>query len=231
MKIAGKLTVTNWNELKVNLDKSNNINWDSAFDFFEERIRTRYLNPIKAILDVGSNAGEGFAVVNLQCSLIETIESFINGWVNEFDIDKRKPVWKKEGVIAKYPTVEKTKNLRNVDIFTSFFKERIPFNTYHILGNEFFRDVRCGLLHETQTKNNWKIKKGKNSDKAFEVDSKGFKIIYRENFQKAIETVVQKYKDAIINGNEFDEISSCELRKNFIYKFNHICNISKEMIV
>ncbi len=31
---------------------------------------------------------EGFDVVNLQCSLIEVIESFINGWVSKFDVKK-----------------------------------------------------------------------------------------------------------------------------------------------
>ena len=79
MRIAGTLTTKDWNELITNLNSEKDENWGLAFHFFEERMRTRYLNPINAILKMPDNLGEGFAVVNLQCSLIETIESFING--------------------------------------------------------------------------------------------------------------------------------------------------------
>ena len=81
MRIAGQLTVKDWEELKSILKPEENENWDNAFHFFEERIRTRYLEPIQSILDMERYEGEGFAAVSLQCSLIETIESFINGWV------------------------------------------------------------------------------------------------------------------------------------------------------
>ena len=79
MRIAGNLTISNWLELSINLKCDSYDDWSIAFQYFEERIKTRYINPIKSILDIGYNLGEGFAVVNLQCSLIETIESFING--------------------------------------------------------------------------------------------------------------------------------------------------------
>src|SRR5665647_743619 len=79
IKIAGELMMKHWKALKLNSDK--NENWDKAFNFFEKRITTRYLNPIHEILNMDLNTGEGFAVVNLQCSLIETIESFQEGWI------------------------------------------------------------------------------------------------------------------------------------------------------
>ena len=85
LRIAGNLTIKDWEDLEKKLDQNNDELWSLAFHFFEERIRTRYFNPINAILDLKLNKGEGFAVVNLQCSLIETIESFINGWVYNND--------------------------------------------------------------------------------------------------------------------------------------------------
>ena len=220
MQIAGKLTIQNWKELSKKLYPENDDNWGLAFHFFEERIRTRYLNPINAILDLKDNLGEGFAVVNLQCSLIETIESFINGWVSEFDIKKGKTIWKKGGIIAKNPNFNNGKNIRNIDIFISFFENRNPFNSYKIEGNLFFWNVRCSLIHETQTKKGWKIW-ADGVDKSIED-----KIIYRNDFQRDLELLIARYKDAIINVGEFDGICTCELRENFISKFNNICTES-----
>src|SRR5690554_3867198 len=96
MRIAGKLTIKQWKELEQTLNNREDVCWEYAFRFFEERIETRYLEPIEAILNIGNNKGEGFAVVNLQCSLIETIESFINGWVYKCKYDDKKKKKKKK---------------------------------------------------------------------------------------------------------------------------------------
>ncbi len=174
--------------------------------FFEERIRTRYLKPIEAILAINDNLGEGVAVVNLQCSLIETIESFYNGWIYKFPkfflIDGTSPA-----------------GIKNGDIFISFFSKRHPFNSTapQINGMEFYRNVRCGLLHETQTKNGWVIR---SKEEVFYKEADGKKIIYRSDFQSALTIVIGNYKFDIIKGIDTD------LRSNFIAKFDHICNES-----
>ncbi len=223
MRIAGNKTISDWEKLKIKLKPNYNNYWDEAYKYFELRIYTRYLKPIDAILNMKSYSGEGFAVVNLQCSLIEMIESFINGWINEGN------KWKKNNIAIKNSDIglfEKANNtMKNVGIFISFFKYRIVFQKYNIEGDKFFWNVRCALLHETQTKNNWKIKKGIENENAFEFEG-NFKIIYRENFQRDLKILLETYKNAIINGSEFDGISACELRENFIAKFNHICEES-----
>ena len=222
MKIAGNLTISNWNELSKNLNCENDDNWGLAFYFFEERIKTRYINPIKSILEIGDNLGEGFAVVNLQCSLIETIESFINGCNSEYNSRKRKTQWKK-GVTIIFNS--------NKEIFISFFNNRTPFKELNIDGGLFYQDVRCGLLHETQTKNNWKIKcDTAESGLAYqEINNRNIveKIIHRENFQIYLEKLIARYRISIITRADFDGIPACELRENFIAKFNHICTESK----
>lgn len=230
MKIAGKLTIKDWNDLVGSIEKSEaNIIYDSdekwslAFNFFEERIRTRYLNPIKAILEMDDNLGEGFAVVNLQCSLIEMIESFINGWVY---------IHKPRGW---YRNNKKSEVINNACIFKSFFSNRFIKNL-KIDGGDFYDSVRCGLLHETQTKNNWKIKLDTEKTGLSYEEKDDEKFIYRENFQRDLETVINNYKAAItkkenLNGDKienFNGIEINELRKNFISKFNHICKESTE---
>ena len=221
MKIAGNLTISNWNELSKNLNCENDDNWGLAFYFFEERIKTRYINPIKSILEIGDNLGEGFAVVNLQCSLIETIESFINGCNSEYNSRKRKTQWKK-GVTIIFNS--------NKEIFISFFNNRTPFKELNIDGGLFYQDVRCGLLHETQTKNNWKIKcDTAESGLAYqEINNRNIfeKIIHRENFQIYLEKLIARYRISIITRTDFDGIPACELRENFIAKFSHICTES-----
>lgn len=223
MRIAGKLTTKDWKDLVPNLNSEKDENWGLAFHFFEEKIRTRYLNPIHAVLKMEDNLGEGFAVVTLQCSLIETIESFINGW--KFQLDPY-GWYKLNGVRA-------SEIKKNQDIFISFFKLRNLFVSYNpnIDGEKFYQNVRCGLLHETQTKGNWKIKSHiKKCGLGYEENNDtGIleKIIYRENFQKDLETLIENYKKSIIDGKAMDEIPAFELSENFIAKFNYLCSQSE----
>jgi len=226
MKIAGNLTISNWEKLSKNLNCSSDDNWSDAFQYFEKRIKTRYINPIKSILEIGDNLGEGFAVVNLQCSLIETIESFINGCKSEYNTTIRKTQWKKGATIIFNS---------NKEIFISFFNNRTPFKELNIDGGLFYQDVRCGLLHETQTKSNWKIRCNTANDNIFYDEittSYGIveKIIYRENFQKALEKLISDYKSSIVSRTIVDgfcNFSGEVLRDNFREKFNHICTESK----
>jgi hypothetical protein len=213
IEIAGKLTIQDWIDLENKLKPNYNHYWNEAYNFFELRICTRYLKPLNAILNMKSYKGEGFAVVNLQCSLIEMIESFINGWIY---IHKPRGWYKNE---------QKLEVMNNACIFKSFFANRNGVKNMKIDGGDFYASVRCGLLHETQTKNNWKIRKGLSDGYAYE-EKDGFKILYRDNFQRDLENLIQKYKYSIINGVEFDGIPASELRENFIAKFNHICHES-----
>ena len=89
---------------------------------------------------------------------------------------------------------------------------------------DFYINVRCACLHETQTKNGWKI----NSDKEHtDLVFNGEKIIFRENFQKALEDSISDYKKAIIEGASFNNITDgTVLRENFKAKMKHICDKS-----
>lgn len=115
MRIAGKKTIEDWKKIESKLNSQIDENWEEAFKYFDVRIKTRYLDPINLILKMKTNTGEGFAVVNLQCSLIETLESFINGCSSSFNKKKRKNEWKKNNNL-----VFKS----NKEIFESFFNKR-----------------------------------------------------------------------------------------------------------
>lgn len=207
MKIAGDKTVEEWKVLEKKLKQNYNHNWEEAFSYFELRIDTRYVQPINSLINMKKKSGEGFAIVNLQCSLIETIESFFLGIIHKhpYFFSKNKKAFKS-----------------NLIIYESFFKRfNEKFNS--LQGKDFYFNVRNCILHETQTKNNWKILA--EGCLAYEF-KEGFYILYRNNFQIEIENIIAKYKYSIINGEDFFEIPICELKENFIAKFNHICKES-----
>ncbi len=201
-KIAGDLTINDWNELDNKLDNIGDAFWSGAYEFFQKRMDTRFFNPINSIIDRKVYKGEGFAIVNLQCSLIETIESFHMGWIYNY---------------PHFNSVDGSPPFKgNQKIFESFFAKRDPFKSLNIDGNAFYHSVRNGLLHETQTKNGWLIKA--KSSKIYE-DNGVNKIIYRNNFQAALEDVVRNYKSQLLCSSAISET----LRANFRAKFNHIC--------
>lgn len=223
IRIAGKKTIIEWENLKRRLDVNHDSNWDEAFSYFEYRLKTRYIRPIKIIQYTSTGKGEGFAIVNLQCSLIETIESFYNGWIYNHTKEEsfQKGYYHRE--LRGTPINGITSNGQ---IFNNFFSLREPFKG-KFDGWDFYNNVRCGLLHETQTKNGWLIRKKHSNENIFFENIGEEKIIYRNNFQKAIEDVIEKYKRAIVNRIDYGEVPVPELRENFKAKFDHICTISK----
>ena len=238
MQIAGKKTTGDWIKLVgtrekylIDCNRAEKWVWEEVYKFFEERINTRYINPINTLLNMKQNAGEGFAIVNLQCSLIETIESFINGWIYHNDNKSEiKNGWYTR-IIQESSRAKKhmnpDENLTNEDIFISFFKNRDPFIKHNIDGSDFYKSVRCGLLHETQTKNNWKIKFDTLKTGLSYGENEEEKIIFRENFQRDLEIVIADYKKAIVNGLcVWDRSNIALIRQNILFKFNHICEKS-----
>ena len=207
IKIAGEKKIKDWKELEKKLKPNYNKHWEEAFTFFEIRICTRYLKPIDAILNMKSYNGEGFAIVNLQCSMIETIESFISGIIH----------------IHPHFLIKNKKTFKDNSKIYIFFFNRFSDKFNKLNGKNFYSNVRNSLLHETQTKKNWFILA--KSNLPYNNENKKH-IIYRNNFQDEILNILKEYKKSIINGDKFYGINSCELRENFILKFNHICNES-----
>src|SRR5438876_7850277 len=81
MWVAGDRTESDWLELKRRLKaKPPQAQWDEAFKRFHmTRIRTRYIEPMKAIRGIHKDIGEGFAITALFCSLCEFLESTERG--------------------------------------------------------------------------------------------------------------------------------------------------------
>ena len=100
---------------------------DLIADIIETRLIERYITPF----EVKSASKSGFSMMAIACLLIETIDCF------------------KEGVDD---TRGETKQS-----FIRFFEKEPLFNVFKSRASDFYNNVRCGLLHQGETKKGWRI--------------------------------------------------------------------------
>jgi hypothetical protein len=79
--IAGWKTADDWRSFRAELVASKDASrWDKAFEeYFRARIDLRYFGPIKTLQEHGTFQGEGFSILAVQCSLVEFLESTVQG--------------------------------------------------------------------------------------------------------------------------------------------------------
>lgn len=206
-RIAGERTAFDWNQFKARLvvDGTPEL-WMQAYrEFFCERLESRYFAPIE-LLRAKRNAkylGEGFAIMAIQCSLIEFLESTVQGKTYRFRHNNEPPLGPFEYT-------------NSSEMFTSFLKNRQPFSAVFDdnLAVDFYKSVRCGLLHETRTKGQWVIRAGGPKGVFVEINASE-KILYRNRFQDALREFVKQYKN--------DLLASTAIQAAFIRKLDSLC--------
>ena len=163
--------------------------------------------------------GEGFAAMTLVCSLVEFLQSCYEGKTYELNANETKFVYGGSG--AKFKAF-----LISHEPFKSIFSNPVskPDKKIKNFADDFYSNVRCGLLHEAATKNNWLIKTSKaSSTKIFvDISDESKKVIYRDNFVEAIKKFVDSYKQEILNNKKNVGLS---LRDNFARKLDALCDM------
>lgn len=201
--IAGWKTQEDWFLLRQRLiDKVSEEEWQEAFDdYFFKRLNLRYLNPIKVLQKYGTFSGEGFSILVILCTLIEFLESTVEGIKYRF----LKPGEK----LGQFEYSQSRK------LFVNFLCNREPFNKEFnsILAMEFYKNIRCGLLHEAQTKNGWRVWAKNTEGKIIDKDQK---LVYRDNFMEAINSFINIYRIELNSNKKFQEA--------FIRKFDSLCD-------
>lgn len=124
--ISPKYKKTDYLKLKLT-NSSKDEDWAQAIRIFEDRIKGRFLNQIDSMLtDVRFN---GFAIMALNCLLIETLMQFRYGY-------------------------EETPRKKNKEKYSFFLLNEFPnVFTSADIAMRFYEDIRCGILHSAQTKN------------------------------------------------------------------------------
>jgi hypothetical protein len=200
--IAGTKTSDDWKQVRPLLaSQKDHAAWEKAYtDFYLTRLNMRYLKPIKLLQDGGAFEGEGFSIVTIQCSLVEFLETTIQGTSYRY--------------LRNGETLGQHEYSSSKDVFISFLTNREPFRQHFdpLTAKAFYEHIRCGLLHEARTKAGWKIWARTEGTKIIDVNAK---TVFRDNLQVAFETFLVKYKD--------DLMKSEGLQAAFVRKFDSLC--------
>jgi len=153
-----------------------------------DRLYGRYLKPFDyTTSDYKKYFKNGFAIMTSCCLLIETYVSFIEptfrdtnrksarcfGWF--FNVENEFNVFSKGGLSANdYLDPQKSRNNKG-------------------LPRDFYINVRCGILHNAETRNGWRI--SRQGDFFNETE----KIINASLFSEKLKKVIKQYQNKLIN--------------------------------
>lgn len=160
---------------------------DSIAELIESRLIERYIDPF----EIKSASKSGFSMMAIACLLIETIDCF------------------KEGVDD---TRGETKRS-----FIRFFENEPLFKDFKTRDIDFYHNVRCGLLHQGETKKGWRINR-KNDTQL--LDGKN---INANLFILNLKSVIRSYT-AELKASDFNE---SRIWTNALRKMEYILNNCK----
>lgn len=175
--------------LKSNLDYSKD--WDEVIEWYNQRLNLRYFAPMKRTQD--QIDGAGFTLTTIQCVLIEHLASITQGKIHNQECNKNSPNYEYSSSSKHFQDFLKSSYLFQ-DYFTSQLSLKPEFDT-----TDFYTNVRCGLLHEACTKNNWRINTltcgYPNPNRRIIVKEKtGIKRIFRDILNEKLTDFIKQYK-------------------------------------
>lgn len=185
MRISRSYKVDDWKRLRFESEDD----WHQAVRIFKDRIETRYLEHVRALL---GRKTSGFVVLALDSALIETLEQFRRG-------------------------TPKTPWGKGKEYFRSFLTETafgLHFDPE--LAALFYEHIRCGLLHQTEAEGASRIKRGRGLALAsYTVDHKGI-VINTRSFHQLLERVIKEYVDDLQRPNSITLRKAFRKKMNYI---------------
>ncbi|MBP8192366.1 MAG: hypothetical protein KAX69_02095 [Chitinophagales bacterium] len=158
MSNTKKLDKKTWAKIRPKLKNSYGLNsdWEEVIVLFKKRIDDFYFKPINSILKPNSMKGEGFAIVTLQCALIETFAAFKLGKIYNNKGSKNIPKYEYWSSGRFFVDFLHTEHIFQ-DHFFTIDSNGVKTIDYPYNAREFYERVRCGLMHEARTKDDWRI--------------------------------------------------------------------------
>lgn len=149
-----------------------NTDRDGIADFVSERFAERYIAPLRG------STKHGFCTMAISCLMIEALESFWHGWPDTCG--------------------------RSREAFESFFgrcaDQESPLGLLAGLSDDFYHGVRCGILHQAETTNGWRIHR-----KGLVFDALA-KTINATEFHYEIENALRRYVETLKNSDWESEV-------------------------
>ncbi len=157
-------------------------NREGIAEFFNERITERYITPFSCI-----HIKNGFIMMASACLMIETLESFWEGW--------------------------KDTNGKSQQAFKKYFSRHSDFEDFRELSEEFYKNIRCGIMHQGETTGGWHIRR---DVKLFDPE---MKTVNATKFLELIEISLNEYCDKLRS-----EDWNIEIWEKFRKKMKYVCS-------
>ena len=106
---------------------------DKIANALHRRFTERY---IELVTPSNGKQVHGFTIMAVSCLMVESLESFCRGW-------------------------EHSKGKRSELAFCHFFDSHRQFDSFRGHSAQFYKNVRCGILHQAETTGGWKITREK----------------------------------------------------------------------
>ena len=125
--LSSSVTIAKYRQLEARKDRA------AIADFLRERFTERYIRPLRG----APNMKHGFCIMAISCLMIKALESFWQGWSDTTH--------------------------RSQEAFRSFFQRCLEQGLQlgkfaeNKLSEDFYRGVRCGILHQGETTAGWRI--------------------------------------------------------------------------
>jgi hypothetical protein len=199
IEIAPSFSCDDWDRMKATLAQDGDwaaspAQWKRAIEVVQNRIKTRFLDTAARLQNVPY---AGFAIMALDCLLIETIQAF------------------KSGKHAKNPQESRQAYeafLTSSSRFGKFFPPTVVQN--------FYTYIRNGLLHDGETRGGWLVKTDPKYD-LLTPQPGGFFVVNRQKFHKALDEEFRKYI------KDLSDPAQKTLRKNLVNAVEDLCKRSR----
>ncbi len=186
MRISPQYSVCDWKALTF----SNEEDWQKAIVIFEDRIRGRFLKFIDLIKDDNFS---GFAVLALDCLLIETLQQFREG-------EEETPSGKARKYFVRFLT-------------KTSFREFLTEDT----AGKFYDQIRCGILHQAEVKKNSLVRISQNEPLVKLTEDGEGVVVNRKSFHEHLVKVFEEYLSCLRDPSNKDQ------RYKFKKKMDCIC--------
>jgi hypothetical protein len=198
LQISPKYTVAFWRGLVLDADNPKQEDWLKAVDVLRDRIHGRFITPAQTLIDVDKNNKPqtfGFAILALDCLVLETVQGFKDGVLNHLGHSKR--------------------------LFRDFLSNWQPFLNCLDAGmvattkaEEFYSQGRCALHHSGATER----MTVRVSGPMVKFDN-GDITVNRTLFHTELVAEFDRYLEAL------KDPASIDLRRKFLDKMNPICGV------